>query len=101
MGAMTRINMATCLAILGRGSEARKHLVNAEASADASAGASANLELELRAAAVRFAIREAAHPTPQERWHKAEYQLQELLGIEGLDAVCARCKEGLIRSWQT
>lgn len=98
--AMSRINLATCLAVLHKNKEAREHVVNAEASVDASAGAKANLEVELRAAAVRFAIGETARPSPQERWHKAENMLQDLLGIKGVDAVCARCKEGLIRTWQ-
>mmetsp|Transcript_83153 Transcript_83153/g.131214 ORF Transcript_83153/g.131214 Transcript_83153/m.131214 type:complete len:610 (-) Transcript_83153:40-1869(-) len=98
--AMSRINLATCLAVLRKNKEAREHVVNAEASVDASAGAKVNLEVELRAAAVRFAIGESARPSPQERWHKAESMLQDLLGIKGVDAVCARCKEGLIRTWQ-
>jgi tetratricopeptide (TPR) repeat protein len=98
--AMSRINLATCLAVLRKNKEAKEHVVNAEASVDASAGAKANLEVELRAAAIRFAIGENARPSPQERWHQAESMLQDLLGIKGVDAVCARCKEGLIRTWQ-
>lgn len=96
---MARTNLATCLAVLGKNKEAKDCVFEAEASADAQANTIC-LELELRAAAVRFAVGDVARPTPQDRWNKAEGQLHDLLGAAGLDAVCARCKEGLQRTWQ-
>lgn len=98
-GAMVRTNMATCLAVLGHKKEAKDCVLKAEAAVDATGG-TVCLELELRAAAVRFAVGDIAHPTPQERWNKSEGQIQDLLGPSGMDEVCARCKEGLVRSWQ-
>jgi len=97
--AMVRTNMATCMAVLGQSKEAKECVVRAEQACDATGG-TVCLELELRVAAVRFAVGDTVHPTPQERWNKAESQIQDLLGPEGLDSVCARCKEGLTRSWE-
>jgi len=97
--AMARTNLATCLAILGQNKKAKDCVLQAEGSVDA-IGGTVCLELELRVAAVRLAVGDQGHPTPQERWNKAEGQIQDLLGMNGLDAVCARCKEGLLRMWQ-
>lgn len=99
LGAMVLVNMATAMAVLEHKKQAKERVLRAEAAVDA-LGGTACLELELRAAAVRFAIGDKAHPTPQERWNKAEGQIQDLVGPQVLDAVCARCKEGLIRSWE-
>jgi len=98
-GATVRVNMATAMAVLDLNKDAKDCVQKAEAMVDA-CGGTASLELEMRAAAVRFACGDTARPTPQERWNKAEGQIQDLLGTTSLDAVCSRCKEGLIRSWQ-
>lgn len=98
--AIAGINLATCLATLGDKAEASKCLEQAEASMDAAAGPIANLELAWRAAAVRFAVGDTSHPTPQDRWHGAESIVRKLIGLDGLKAVCQRCKEGLTRIWE-
>mmetsp|Transcript_81218 Transcript_81218/g.143657 ORF Transcript_81218/g.143657 Transcript_81218/m.143657 type:complete len:622 (+) Transcript_81218:49-1914(+) len=96
--AMAQTNLATCLATQGAHQEALKCVTQAEATAQADSGIMCQ-ELFLRAAAVRFASGDTSRPTPQERWHRAEDRLQSILGASAMDEICARCKEGLLRTW--
>merc|ERR1712205_140420 len=92
--AMVLTNMATSMAVLGQDANANDCILNAEATVN-NVGGTVCLELELRAAAVRFAVGDESQPSPVDRWRKAEAKLLQKLGTNGLDAVCARCKEGL------
>lgn len=99
--AMAQTNFASCMATLGHDDEALKCIAQAERAAKAAPHRGVTPpELLLRGACVRYGAGDTGRPTPQERWQQAEEELQRCVGPQAVAPVVARCREGLLRTWQ-